>query len=385
MRTLCILYFCVFTFGSLQLVLAQDSVKIMTYNLEGMKPGTDPATRIYYAVQYLKALDPDIVGLQEINENLDGSGNQAKVIADSLSAHFHIPYYTYIGFTHKSWDNTFNEYVGIITKHPVVQSDYLQLVVGAFPRKVLWNQINTPIGKINFFNTHLDHKTADIRVQQVGQIISYIALKDSTSPALGSVLTGDFNDKSDTPTILSLTNNASPLFVDTYRSANPSLSGYTISAQIPNSRIDYIFYRSNGSLDITSSTVVMNTPYTGVAYPSDHYGVMTVFKKHVTQTSYERSTQQPADFTLYQNYPNPFNPSTAISYYLPQTQHVTLKIYNSLGQLIRILADETQNAGFNAVVWNGRDDSFREVAGGVYYCRLQSNKHSITHKLLFAK
>ena len=49
---------------------AQDSLKIMTYNIQGMKPGTLPGLRLGNIIQKLKDLDPDIIGLQEINETL---------------------------------------------------------------------------------------------------------------------------------------------------------------------------------------------------------------------------------------------------------------------------------------------------------------------------
>ena len=51
-------------------VSAQVQLKVITYNIMGMKPGTDPPTRLYYIIQNLKVLNPDIIGLQEINESL---------------------------------------------------------------------------------------------------------------------------------------------------------------------------------------------------------------------------------------------------------------------------------------------------------------------------
>lgn len=75
----------------------------MTYNIQGMKPGTDPDTRLIHIIEKLKELNPDILGIQEINETLtDTSTNQARIIADSLSAHFGIEYYYHYSFTHLS-------------------------------------------------------------------------------------------------------------------------------------------------------------------------------------------------------------------------------------------------------------------------------------------
>ncbi|MBU2445426.1 MAG: endonuclease/exonuclease/phosphatase family protein [Bacteroidetes bacterium] len=267
-----------------QPLIAQNSIKIMTYNLEGMKPGTDPQTRLYYIIQNLKQLNPDIIGLQEINESLNGGGldNQAKLIADSLSAHFGITYHRYYSYTHLSWYNQFREFIGIISKYPVEQEGFLQLVPGAFPRKVVWNYINTPLGKINFFNTHLDYQSQSIRIQEVQQILQYISTKDASYPSIATILTGDFNDTPLTPTIALLTGGN---FFDSYNKANPGLLGYTMPSNAPTSRIDYIFYNKNSQLKIDSSTVVMNVPYRGSNYCSDHLGVMSIFTKTPTASA----------------------------------------------------------------------------------------------------
>ena len=103
--------------------------------------------------------------------NSGGADNMAKVIADSLSAHFDTSYNCYYSVTHVAW-NQFYESVGIISKHPVEQEGYGQLATGVFPRKVVWNYIDTPLGMVHFFNTHLSYKDNHnhIRVQQVQKI-----------------------------------------------------------------------------------------------------------------------------------------------------------------------------------------------------------------------
>jgi flagellar hook assembly protein FlgD len=93
----------------------------------------------------------------------------------------------------------------------------------------------------------------------------------------------------------------------------------------------------------------------------------------------------PVDISLYQNYPNPFNPSTTIKYYLPKTQRVVLKIYNSLGQEVRTLVDAVQANGYNTELWDGRDDQGLTVSSGIYIYRLSVGDKIKNRKMVFTK
>lgn len=74
----------------------------------------------------------------------------------------------------------------------------------------------------------------------------------------------------------------------------------------------------------------------------------------------------PSSFRLLQNHPNPFNSTTTITYSLPIPSSVTVKIYNSRGQLIDILLDRVMPAGAHSVVWDGSG-----MATGVYLVRVR--------------
>jgi hypothetical protein len=74
----------------------------------------------------------------------------------------------------------------------------------------------------------------------------------------------------------------------------------------------------------------------------------------------------PASFRLHQNYPNPFNPSTNIRFELPEAANVTVKIFNTIGQEVRTLANAPFQAGHQTLRWDGRDQSGNAVAAGVY-------------------
>ena len=70
---------------------------------------------------------------------------------------------------------------------------------------------------------------------------------------------------------------------------------------------------------------------------------------------------------LEQNYPNPFNPSTTISYALTTRSHVTLTVFNTLGQQVAARINESQEAGYHDVRFDGSG-----LASGVYFYRLQA-------------
>jgi hypothetical protein len=88
----------------------------------------------------------------------------------------------------------------------------------------------------------------------------------------------------------------------------------------------------------------------------------------------------PSEYVLEQNYPNPFNPTTSIEYSVPKKSHVSLNIYNSLGQVVASLFDGEVNAGKYVATFNAKG-----LASGVYYYRLQSDDIVITKKLTLMK
>jgi len=82
------------------------------------------------------------------------------------------------------------------------------------------------------------------------------------------------------------------------------------------------------------------------------------------------------------NYPNPFNPETTLSYTLKDASPVRLEIYNSKGQLVRTLVNESQASGRYHVLWNGKDDRNNPVSSGVYLYRLTAGTYSRSRKMI---
>jgi hypothetical protein len=88
----------------------------------------------------------------------------------------------------------------------------------------------------------------------------------------------------------------------------------------------------------------------------------------------------PTSVELSQNYPNPFNPSTTITYRLPQTSHVTIKIFDLLGREMETTVDAVQQAGEHSIAW-----APRTASSGIYFYQLQTAQTTITKKLLLLR
>jgi len=93
----------------------------------------------------------------------------------------------------------------------------------------------------------------------------------------------------------------------------------------------------------------------------------------------------PQSYALYQNYPNPFNPSTSLSFSLKRAGHVSLAIYNLLGQKVIDLVDGNYQSGMHAVTWNGLDQNGKQVSSGIYFYKLETHEFTDARKMMLLK
>lgn len=87
---------------------------------------------------------------------------------------------------------------------------------------------------------------------------------------------------------------------------------------------------------------------------------------------YTIAVDVPREFKLAQNYPNPFNAQTTIEYTVSRPGHVSLKVFNATGQLVRTLVDDHRSINRYAVTWDGTDQGGRPVASGIYFYQLKT-------------
>ena len=107
--------------------------------------------------------------------------------------------------------------------------------------------------------------------------------------------------------------------------------------------------------------------------------LLSVEQAKTTGIAHQESNA-PKDFELCQNYPNPFNPVTIIEYSLPQSQKVTIKVYDMTGKVVAVLENHERSAGTYKVQFDAR-----RLTSGVYFYRLTTDSFSETKKLVLVK
>jgi beta-N-acetylhexosaminidase len=91
-------------------------------------------------------------------------------------------------------------------------------------------------------------------------------------------------------------------------------------------------------------------------------------------------SQKPENFILFQNHPNPFNPSTTIRFNLPTDSRVLLEVFNVMGERVITLIDSELKSGYHNYEFNANN-----IASGIYFYKLNTDKFSSTKKLVLLK
>jgi hypothetical protein len=100
----------------------------------------------------------------------------------------------------------------------------------------------------------------------------------------------------------------------------------------------------------------------------------------MVSTSTDEIAGLPTVYQLHQNYPNPFNPATTVRFELPRASHVTLEVYNMIGQRVSVLANGTYQPGAHAVLFDAAD-----LPSGTYFYRIQAGSFSQTQTMTLVK
>lgn len=113
-----------------------------------------------------------------------------------------------------------------------------------------------------------------------------------------------------------------------------------------------------------------------------YFKYIVIYEKNPNYFYKERSEIEIGefDYELFQNFPNPFNPSTTIVYEIPLAGKVTLRIYNSLGQVVDELINEFQDKGKHSINFNAK-----YLSSGIYFYELKAGSFTQAKKMLLIK
>ena len=131
------------------------------------------------------------------------------------------------------------------------------------------------------------------------------------------------------------------------------------------------------------TTAILNIDCTEIGTLNNIYLIGNNYNTTVNVEE-EINTILPTEFILNQNYPNPFNPSTIISFQLPASSNVTLKVYDILGNEIATLVDEYRSAGTYEVEFNTSSKNHCP-SSGVYFYQFKAGNFIQTKKMAFIK
>ena len=138
-------------------------------------------------------------------------------------------------------------------------------------------------------------------------------------------------------------------------------------------KIDYLIYH-----DVYDWVLIDQS--TGDEYKLNSSGTIEIIGDADRFSLMKRSGSIPEKYTLAQNYPNPFNPVTSISYSVPASGPVSLKVYDLLGEEVSTVVEGEHKVGFHTAQFDGS-----HLSSGVYFYRLSSKDRTITKKLILMK
>jgi endonuclease/exonuclease/phosphatase family metal-dependent hydrolase len=258
------------------------SVRVVTFNLWNDRP--DVVKRMRVAIDGLRALQPDLIGLQEV-WGPSRTDNQAVDIARALELN-----YAFDPVEERAKGGIIGN--AVISRYPIQRFESLSLPSTAEdPRRALHCAIETPAGVMPFFTTHFSWEMwhSPRRETQAVALDEFVAARHQASD-LPPVLTGDLNAAPDSDVVRFLTGRASlhgrgAYYRDAWHRRHPHEDGYTWSDRNPyavrwierNRRLDYILVgrirEDDGWGAILDSRVVLDIPGPDGIFASDHFAV----------------------------------------------------------------------------------------------------------------
>ncbi len=163
-----------------------------------------------------------------------------------------------------------------------------------------------------------------------------------------------------------------------------AVSSIHFPRQVSQSTWDANGNTSNGGFDLPAGGGTVVLTQTGICYyvcvPHAAMGMKGTITVNSATDVKSISETTPNNFILMQNYPNPFNPSTIISYSVPKSSLVTIKVYDALGREVETLVNEQKSPGNYKINFN-----MGNLTSGVYFYQMKSRYFTAVKKMLLLK
>ncbi len=252
-----------------------NSLTLWTLNLlnpsNPLSSSADVNVRTQLVIDAINAEQPDLIAFQEVVSSASVP-NRAEFIANATGYEWawQMEYSAVI----------YDEGIAVLSKWPIVDTASVELPhkdLVLVTRFALGARVTTPAGPVGFYSTHMtvggsEEQSAD----QAAKAYEFITQRSGTTPAF---FAGDLNAEPETPSMRFLRGETdhggvTGNFVDLWLATNPDDVGYTIDAEDPNKRIDYIYASGSTSAVVTPDQchLIFDAPVSGV-YASDHIGV----------------------------------------------------------------------------------------------------------------
>lgn len=208
-------------------------VDVMTYNIHHAA-GTDGVLDLQRIADVIEASGADVVGLQEVDRHYSARSewaDQPAALAKLLG--WHAAYGANLDSAPPAGQTERSQYgTAVLSRYPIVSTEntHLYNADGKEQRGLLQATIDVRGQRLDFYSTHLEHTSQDIRLHQTAEIVDLVGDAD---PA---VVVGDFNAYPDAPEIATLTE----AFDDAWEVAGHG-DGYTYPAEEPRARIDNLY------------------------------------------------------------------------------------------------------------------------------------------------
>lgn len=244
-----------------------EDLRVVTLNIYHDK--ADWPKRLPLIVEQLRALDADVIALQEVLQTAE-LPNQAQTLGDALGYSVQFVSNDAEGQPHRYGN-------ALLTRLPVLYQDWTSLEPRDDSRSMGHARLRFDGGPLDVYFTHLHHtpEGAGLRRRQLEDARAFIQRHGDAAP---SIVLGDFNALASAPELSVLDG-----YVDTFGALHPGADAARVTTLNPHffadfrRRIDHVYART-GRFEIREARIVLNTPGADGTWPSDHFGTLVVLR-----------------------------------------------------------------------------------------------------------